>query len=59
MDAEDIRVVALHEAGHLLGLDHSPDSTDMMFPTARVKELSDRDVRTVLLLYQLTPGSLR
>lgn len=59
MDAEDIRIVALHEAGHLLGLDHSPDSADMMFPTARVRELSDRDVRTVLLLYQLTPGSLR
>jgi hypothetical protein len=31
----------------------------MMFPTAKVRDLSDRDVRTVLLLYQLTPGSLR
>jgi hypothetical protein len=59
MDGDDIRVVAMHEVGHLLGLDHSKDSTDLMFPTARVRELSDRDVRTVLLLYQLTPGSLR
>src|SRR5437868_2900127 len=59
MDAEDIRVVATHEVGHLLGLDHSKDSTDIMFPTAKVRDLSDRDVRTVLLLYQLTPGSLR
>jgi hypothetical protein len=59
MDAEDIRVVAAHEVGHLLGLDHSKDSTDIMYPTAKVRELSDRDVRTVLLLYQLTPGSLR
>lgn len=59
MDADDIRVVATHEVGHLLGLDHSKDSTDIMFPTAKVRELSDRDVRTVLLLYQLTPGSLR
>ncbi|HYX80796.1 MAG TPA: matrixin family metalloprotease [Gemmatimonadales bacterium] len=59
MDAEDIRVVAAHEVGHLLGLDHSKDSTDIMFPTAKVRDLSDRDVRTVLLLYQLTPGSLR
>jgi Matrixin len=59
MDTEDIRVVATHEVGHLLGLDHSKDSTDIMFPTAKVRELSDRDVRTVLLLYQLTPGSLR
>src|SRR5712691_7401715 len=51
--------LATHEVGHLLGLDHSKDSTDIMFPTAKVRDLSDRDVRTVLLLYQLTPGSLR
>jgi predicted Zn-dependent protease len=59
MEAGDVGVVATHEVGHLLGLDHSKDSTDMMFPTAKVRDLSDRDVRTVLLLYQLTPGSLR
>jgi hypothetical protein len=59
MESDDIRVVAMHEVGHLLGLDHSKDSTDIMFPTAKVRDLSDRDVRTVLLLYQLTPGSLR
>ena len=59
LNAGDIRVVAEHEIGHVLGLDHSPDSTDIMFATARVRELSDRDVRTVLLLYQLTPGSIR
>jgi predicted Zn-dependent protease len=59
MEADDIRVVAMHEVGHLLGLDHSVDSTDLMFPTAKVRDLSDRDARTVLLLYQLSPGSLR
>jgi predicted Zn-dependent protease len=59
MEADDIRVVAMHEVGHLLGLDHSKDSTDLMFPTAKVRDLSDRDARTVLLLYQLSPGSLR
>jgi predicted Zn-dependent protease len=59
MESDDIRVVAVHEVGHVLGLDHSKDSTDIMFPTAKVRDLSDRDVRTVMLLYQLTPGSLR
>ncbi len=59
MERSDIEVVATHEVGHVLGLGHSKDSTDIMFPTAKVRDLSDRDVRTVLLLYQLTPGSLR
>jgi hypothetical protein len=59
MVMDDIRVVAEHEMGHVLGLDHSADSTDLMFPTAKVRELSDRDVRTVLLLYQLFPGDIR
>jgi predicted Zn-dependent protease len=59
MESDDVRVVAMHEVGHMLGLDHSKDSTDIMFPTAKVRDLSDRDVRTVMLLYQLTPGSLR
>jgi hypothetical protein len=59
MEVDDIRVVAEHEFGHVLGLDHSADSTDLMFPTAKVRELSDRDVRTALLLYQLIPGDLR
>jgi hypothetical protein len=59
MESDDIRVVAMHEVGHLLGLDHSKDSTDIMFPTAKVRDLSERDVRTVILLYQLSPGNLR
>jgi hypothetical protein len=59
MEPDDIRVVASHEVGHVLGLDHSNDSTDIMYPTAKVRDLSVRDARSVLLLYQLTPGSLR
>jgi hypothetical protein len=59
MSADDVRVVTLHEVGHLLGLDHSPDSNDIMFPIARVRSLSTRDIETARLLYQLPPGSLR
>jgi hypothetical protein len=43
----------------VLGLDHSSDSTDIMYPTAKVRALSSRDIRTAVLLYQLSPGSLR
>jgi hypothetical protein len=59
MGMEEIRIVALHEIGHLIGLDHSSDSGDVMFPVASARRLSRRDVETARLLYRLAPGSLR
>jgi hypothetical protein len=57
--ADDVRVLALHEIGHLLGLDHSPDQGDIMYAQPKVRDLSPRDIRTAALLYDLAPGPLR
>jgi hypothetical protein len=51
--------VAVHEAGHALGLPHSPDSSDVMFPATQTGTLSDRDRRTAQVLYQLPTGPVR
>src|SRR5712692_1445787 len=59
LDSDDVRAIALHEIGHVLGLDHSPDSSDLMYARGTVRQITDRDIRTATLLYQLAPGSLR
>lgn len=59
LESRAVRAIALHEVGHLLGLDHSPDQRDIMAADVRVSELSEADHLTVRLLYDLPPGSLR
>jgi hypothetical protein len=58
LDRAATRAIALHEVGHLLGLDHTTDSTSVMAPRVRVKELSGPDRATVQLLYSLPPGRI-
>jgi predicted Zn-dependent protease len=45
--------------GHLLGLDHSSDTMNIMTARVRVRELSDQDRATMKLLYSMPPGSLK
>ncbi len=56
-----LRAAAMHEVGHLLGLDHSPDSADIMHErtTHATREISRADRRTLQLLYRLPPGPTR
>jgi len=56
MSDEFLRFVALHELGHALGLPHSSDPGDVMHPGNRNRRLSERDVRSVLRLYDVPPA---
>lgn len=59
LDSAAVRAIALHEVGHLLGLDHTADIANIMTPRVRVRELSSADRSTMRLLYTLPPGPVR
>jgi hypothetical protein len=58
LDTDAMRAMALHEIGHLLGLDHTKDSLSIMAPRVRVRQLSAADRATVRLLYALPAGPI-
>ena len=59
LDDDAMHAMSLHEIGHLLGLDHTHDSTSVMAPRVHVRALSAADRATVRLLYTLPPGGVR
>lgn len=58
-----VRAVALHEIGHLLGVSgqHSPLAGDVMYPVAgdrRIEALSEHDRGSLRALYSIPPGAV-
>jgi hypothetical protein len=56
---DGVQAIARHEVGHLIGLDHTADTTSIMAPQVFVTELSEADRRTARLIYALPAGKLR
>ena len=59
LPASTIFGVARHEVGHALGLAHSTNPNDVMYPFSRATVISDADRATLHLLYKLPPGIIK
>ena len=59
LPAATVGGTARHEVGHVLGLAHSPNPTDVMYPESRSTVISAADRATLHLLYMLPPGPVK
>ena len=57
-DDTSVHRIALHEIGHVLGLEHSLGTEDIMAAWVNANELTARDRATARLLYTLEPGAV-
>ena len=56
-DSRALELTAAHEMGHALGLPHSDDPRDLMYPTNTATHPSARDYRTLEALYRIPSGT--
>jgi hypothetical protein len=56
VDPAQLRLTAAHEMGHILGLPHSDEPRDVMYPSNTATSLSARDYRTLEALYDMEDG---
>jgi predicted Zn-dependent protease len=55
---DQILLVAAHEMGHALGLPHSDNERDLMYPMNTAWRPTSRDYRTMEAVYQTPNGAL-